>query len=150
MSRGELSLCMVRALTRVATPENENDLLDLARGCTVAQVERMVRGFKLGSRQDEAARERERYRSRRLSIFSDEDGMYVVRGKLTAEQGALLMRAVEAAGDALYSETERMSKNASRETSFQDAARRRADAIGLVAERALAAGFGTTPRMRRE
>jgi hypothetical protein len=145
MSRGELSLSMVRALTRVATPENENDLLDLARGCTVAQVERMVRGFKLGSRQDEAARERARYRSRNLSIFSDEDGMYVVKGKLTAEHGALLMRAIEAAGDALYSEEiERMSKNVSHATLFRNAARRRADAIGLVAARALAAGFGTT------
>ena len=71
--------------------------------------------------------------------------MYVVRGKLTAEHGALLMRAVEAASDALHSEQiERMSKSASAETLFRDAARRRADAMGLVAERALAAGFGTT------
>jgi hypothetical protein len=144
MSRGELSLSMVRALTRVATPENEADLLDLARGCTIAQVERMVRGFRLGSRQDEAAREKARYRSRRLSIFSNEDGMYVIRGKLTAEHGALLMRAVEAASDALYSdEIERTSKSVSCAPLFglAEAARRRADALGLVAERALAAGF---------
>ncbi|MCL7972825.1 MAG: DUF222 domain-containing protein, partial [marine benthic group bacterium] len=58
MSRGELSFCAVRALTRVASPENESDLLDLARGATTAQLERMVRGFKLGSRQDEADREK--------------------------------------------------------------------------------------------
>ncbi|MGB5528300.1 MAG: DUF222 domain-containing protein, partial [Gemmatimonadota bacterium] len=91
MSRGELSFCAVRALTRVATPENETDLLDLARGATTAQLERMVRGFKLGSRKDEADREKERFESRSFSIFPDEEGMYEVKGKLTPEIGALLM-----------------------------------------------------------
>ena len=104
MSRGELSFCAIRALTRVATPENETDLLDLARGATTAQLERMVRGFKLGSRQDEADREKERFESRCFSVFPDEEGMYVVKGRLTPEVGALLMRAVEAESDALYRE----------------------------------------------
>jgi len=140
MSRGELSFCAVRALTRVATPENESDLLDLARGATTAQLERMVRGFKLGSRQDEADREKERFESRCFSVFPDEEGMYVVKGRLTPEVGALLMRAVEAASDALY--REKSPKSVSYETSFQDSAHRRADAVGLVAERAMAAGFG--------
>ncbi|MGB5674667.1 MAG: DUF222 domain-containing protein [Gemmatimonadota bacterium] len=139
MSRGELSFCAVRALTRVATPENESDLLDLARGATTAQLERMVRGFKLGSRQDEANREKERFESRTFSVFPDEEGMYEVKGRLTPEVGALLMRAVEAASDALY--REKGPKSVSYETSFEDAAHRRADALGLVAERAMAAGF---------
>ena len=140
MSRGELSFSAVRALTRVATPENETDLLDLARGATTAQLERMVRGFKLGSRQDEADREKERFESRTFSVFPDEEGMYAVKGKLTPEVGALLMRAVEAASDSLY--RAKGPKSVSAETSFQDAAHRRADALGLVAERAMAAGFG--------
>jgi len=50
------------------------------------------------------------------------------------------MRAVEAASDALY--REKGPKRVSYETSFEDAAHRRADAVGLVAERALTAGFG--------
>ncbi len=138
MSRGELSFSAVRALTRVATAENESDLLELARGATVAQLERMVRGFKLGSRQDEADRERERMESRTLSVFPGSDGMYVVQGRLTPEIGVLLMRAVEAASDALYRE-----RDVSAATSAaDDDAQRRADALGLVAERALAAGFG--------
>ena len=143
MSRGELSFSKVRALTRVATPENESDLLDLARGATTAQLERMVRGFKLGSRQDEADREKKRFESRSFSVFPDEEGMYEVKGKVTPEIGALLMRAVEAASDALY--REKGPKDVSAETSFQDAAHRRADALGLVAERALAAGFSSSP-----
>jgi len=144
MQRGELSFCAVRALTRVATPENETDLLDLARGCTTAQLERVVRGFKLGSRQDEAERERIRHESREFSVFPDEEGMYVVKGRLTPEQGALLMRAVEAASDTLFkakgaaADPERVSY----ETSRRAAAQRRADAIGVVAERALTAGVG--------
>ena len=143
MSRGELSTSAVRALTRVATPETECDLLELARGCTTAQLERVVRAYKLGSRKDEAARERERHDSRALSVFPDDDGMYVVKGRLTPEVGALLMRAVEAADDALF--REKGYRNVSAATSRQVAARRRADALGLMAERALAAGFDAVP-----
>jgi hypothetical protein len=144
MGRGELSFSAVRALTRVATPENEGDLLELARGCTAAQLERIVRGFRLGSRQDEAERERARHESRELSAFPDDEGMVVVRGRLTPEVGALLMRAIEAAGDALFRERGPAAGpgDVSAEASREVAARRRADAIGLVAERALAAGFG--------
>ncbi|MFQ5747682.1 MAG: DUF222 domain-containing protein [Gemmatimonadota bacterium] len=148
MSRGELSFSAVRALTRVATPETEGDLLELARGCTTAELERMVRGWKLGSRGDEAERERVCYESRTFSVFPDGEGMYVVKGRLTPELGALLMRAVEAAGDALY--RERRYGNVSAETFHDDSARRRADALGLVAERALAAGFGATPEGKAE
>jgi hypothetical protein len=124
----------------VATAENEADLLELARGATAAQLERMVRAFKLGSRQDEVDREKERFESRVFSVFPDEEGMYLVKGRLTPEIGALLMRAVEAAGDALY--REKSPGHASAETFPEAAAQRRADALGLVAERALAAGFG--------
>jgi hypothetical protein len=63
--------------------------------------------------------------------------MYIVRGRLTPEVGALLMRAVEAANDALYREQpvpELDSEEAAR--------RRRADALGLLAERAMSAGLG--------
>jgi hypothetical protein len=157
MARGELSFSQVRALSRVATAENEGDLLELARGCTTAQLERMVRAFRRGSEADEAQAEKRRYQSRTLSVFPDDDGMYVVRGRLTAEEGALLMRAIEAAGDALYRE-ERWPPEVVKAAAAQghvlegetdrEAAQRRADALGLVAERALAAGFGG--RRRRE
>jgi len=171
MARGELSFSKVRALTRVADADNESELLELARDCTTAQLERVVRAWKRGDRQDEATRERERHERRCLSIFPDDDGMYVVRGKLTPELGALLMRAVEAASDALYREEWRAGEEAGRgladaeaseegadggarqaggrrssrapASDSQRAARqRRADALGLLAERAMAAGFG--------
>jgi len=145
MSRGELSFSQVRALTRVAAADTESDLLDLAVGCTTEQLERVVRAYKMGSRRDEAARERERHESRTLSVFPDNQGMYVVNGLLEPEAGAPLMRAVEAASDALYRGrpgTDGAHGVVSPRDAAREAARRRADAIGLVAERALAAGLG--------
>jgi hypothetical protein len=158
MGRGRLSYSQVRALTRVATPETEDDLLELAEGVPTPKLERMVRAWKKGTRQDEAARERECHRRRRLSVFPDDDGMYVVRGRLEPEVGALFMRALERATDALYrreraegdgpaggstaGSTGRSTEPLSPRQARQEAARRRADALGLLAERALAAGFG--------
>ena len=141
MARGELSFSAVRALTRIADPENEAALLDLARGCTTQQLERMVRSWRRGSRKDEAALERERHESRTFSVFPDDDGMHAVRGRLDPEVGALLMRALEAAGDALFREhtVPALQSEAAR---ARAATQRRADAVGLLADRAMAAGFG--------
>jgi hypothetical protein len=40
---GELTYCKVRAITRVATPEIEQDLVDIARHAAGAQLEKLVR-----------------------------------------------------------------------------------------------------------
>ena len=133
MARGELSFAKVRALTRVAKPENEGDLLELARCSTAAQLERTVRAWRRLNRWDEQELERMRHRSRCFSVFPDEDGMYVVRGRLDPEVGAMLMRAVDAASDALF------RAGTSEEI---EPKQRRADAVGLLAERAMAVGFG--------
>ena len=99
MARGTLSFSKVRAITRVARPDTEAELLELARAGSAANLERVVRGWKRLSRRDEAAWERARHRTRCLSVFPDGDGMYEVRGRLEPEVAAVLMRAVEAAGD---------------------------------------------------
>jgi hypothetical protein len=44
--QGEVSYAKVRALTRVATAESEDELLDLARVLTTAQLERTVRAYR--------------------------------------------------------------------------------------------------------
>ena len=46
MARGQLSFAKVRALTRVATPANEADLLEMARAGTAANLERLVRAWR--------------------------------------------------------------------------------------------------------
>ncbi len=134
MKRGQLSYTKVRTMTRVATPETEATLLKYAQSTSAARLEWLARGWKTLSRDGELAAEEVRHRSRTFSVAIDADGMYVVRGRLEPEVGAVLMRAIEAASDALY----RGEDGEARPRNGQ----RRADAAGLVAERALAAGFG--------
>src|SRR5205809_5581648 len=90
---GELSYAKVRALTRVATPETEERLLAVGRAGTACHVERIVRGWR---RVDALAEAREtlRHKSRALHVYEDEDGMVVVRGRLTPEAGAVLKQAL--------------------------------------------------------
>ena len=137
MERGELSFAKVRALTRVATSESEGALLELALCSTAAQLERTVRAWRLMCRFDENELERIRHRSRYFSVFPDEEGMYVVRGRLDPEVGAMLMRAIDAASDALF------RAGTSNEI---EPKQRPADSVGLLAERALAVGFGRAER----
>ena len=135
MERGEVSFSQVRALTRVAQPESEAELLEFARSGSTASLERLVRGWKTMGREAEQRTERVRHAQRRFSVYPDGDGMYEIRGTLTPEVAAVLMRAVEAAGDALYREF------SGPEESRPEPEQLRADALGLLAERALAAGF---------
>ena len=46
MRHGTISYAKVRALTRVATPQNEAALVDLALAGTAALVERVVRAWR--------------------------------------------------------------------------------------------------------
>jgi hypothetical protein len=73
-----------------------------------------------------------------LSTFTDDDGMVVIRGRLTPELGAVVQRALDAACDRLRREGQTAS---SAGTAAEDVtqAQRRADALGLLAEAALSA-----------
>src|SRR5438876_11960545 len=97
LARGELSYSKVRAMTRVATPETEERLLAVARAGTAEHVERIVRGWRSVDRQAERRLSVRQQSTRALHVYPDEDGTVVVRGRLTPEAGALLMRALEAA-----------------------------------------------------
>jgi hypothetical protein len=159
MARGELSYSKVRALTRVATPDNEADLLEVARHATAAQVERLVRSWRRVDRLQKlegAGEEERRHQSRYLRLCLDDDGSYVIRGRLDPEVGALLEKALEWGAEALYrrvsdaSALEETDRSATERTGASAAAdstglhspsfeQRWADAMGLLAERALAA-----------
>ncbi len=141
MEEGALSFTKVRALTRVATPESESTLLEFAQAGSAANLERLVRGWKTLDRTSEITAEQIRHRSRRFSAFVDVDGMVVVRGRLDPEVGAMLMRAVEAANDALFREEGSSIDEPNTELQEVTPEQRRADAVGLIAESALAAGF---------
>ena len=131
MRRGQLSYSKVRALTRVATPDNERRLLGFAECAPASYVERLARAWARVDRQAEAADERRRHERRNLSTWVDDDGMVVVRGRLSPEVGAVVRRALEAAADRLRTD---VCAEEAAETSF---GQRQADALGLLAESAL-------------
>ena len=132
MARGQLSYSKVRALTRVASPATEARLLAVALCATAAQVERLVRAWRRVDRDAQPDAEQVLLASRALSMQVDEDGMVVLRGRLPPEVGAVLLRAVEAAMEQVP---------ATAEGGEPMIAQRRADALGLVAESALAGGL---------
>ncbi len=73
---------------------------------TAAHFERLVRAWRRVDRIAEAEDDRRRHASRHLETWVDEDGMLVVRGRLTPEIGAVVQRALEAASDrALFDAT---------------------------------------------
>jgi hypothetical protein len=84
------------------TRETEERLLAVGRAGTACHVERIVRGWR---RVDALAKAHEttlRHTRRSLSVYEDEDGMVVIRGRLTPEAGAVLVQALGAAREALY------------------------------------------------
>jgi hypothetical protein len=93
---GELSYSKVRVVTRVARAENEAELLQLARGATGAQLDRLVQGYAgviRATREQAQAAETKQF----LSCTWSDDGMLRVEGRLTAADGAVLLKALEAA-----------------------------------------------------
>jgi hypothetical protein len=135
MRCGELSYSKVRALTRVATPDNEEELLGFAKAGTAAHVETLVRAWRRVDRLDELDHENKRHVSRYLQAHTDEDGMVVLRARLDPEVGAAVLKALEAAEQVLFDQ-ERETRN--ERGDGVPASQRRADAIGLMAESALA------------
>jgi Domain of unknown function (DUF222)/HNH endonuclease len=96
-ARGEVSYAKVRTLTRVAEPSCEEELLELAALLTVSQLERALGVYRRITR-EEAAESHERAF---LYYFWDDDGSLLLRARLPAEDGAVFVRALEAARDSL-------------------------------------------------
>ena len=149
MRRGAVSYSKVRAVTRVATPETEQALLDVAQCGTAAHVEQIVRGWRRVDRTAERTEEKLRQDRRSLRTWVDDDGMVVVQGRLTPEVGAALRRALEAACDQARSaavgsgsaDSEASDIALAEEELGPTFGQRQADAIGVIAECALAGGL---------
>ena len=140
MRRGALSYAKVRALTRVATPANEQSLVDMALAGTAAHVERFVRAWRRVDGVEAARQTESRHLNRQLSTWVDDDGMVVIRGRLTPEVGAVVQRALEAAADQLFLDGRDATTGHGMAEEITPA-QRRADALGLLAETALSAGL---------
>jgi len=168
LGSGQLSYSVARALTRVATAENEAELVEVARHATAADMERLVRAWQVADRSE--ADEQERHALRYLWVVPEADGSWTVRGRLDPEVGAVLSRALEAAEETLHATyttelgaVDSPESQPSAQDRAQDRARdkaqdqaqarrqswaehpaeaRRADAIGFVAEAALGCHLG--------
>ncbi len=134
MKRGQLSYSKVRALTRVARPDTEESLVDLGRTGTAAHVERVVRAWRRIDRSVETREDEVRDALSTVSTHIDENGMFVIRGRLAPEAGEVLMKALGAAREKLY------DKGAD---DHPPVGKQRADALALVAESALAGNLVT-------
>lgn len=96
--RGEISYSKVRALTRAATPETEKEMLELAHNATASQLERTVRSYRSAL----AVAEGEPPADTFFAWHWEDDGTLSVRGRLEADQGALLLAAMRNAHEVAY------------------------------------------------
>jgi hypothetical protein len=93
LRQAQLSYAKVRALTRVATPENEARLLELALEATGAQLECLCRGFRTAQAAAEAPEPEERsVRQRLLS-----GGMVKLELVLSPDEADMILRAIDRA-----------------------------------------------------
>jgi hypothetical protein len=99
-AEGRLSYAQVRAVTRIATPENEERVVDIAVAATGAQLERICRGFRKATQADEVHAAERSVRARVLG-----DGLVRLEVVLAADEADLVMKAVAEARKQLSSET---------------------------------------------
>lgn len=78
---------------RIATPELEESLVNIALNTTAAQVERVVAGYRRANQLEARPSGRP---ARSATAHWDDDGSLVIRARLTPEEGALYLAALEA------------------------------------------------------
>jgi Domain of unknown function (DUF222) len=147
-SHGELSYSKVRAITRIATPEIEAELVEMACFATAAQLDRLVRGYRraISLESAEAA-----HRNRFLSCEWDEDGSLRICGRLAPEDGAFFLKAIEAGRDAIREREEAGSVDTQGGSAEPKPLQpvNDADALMEIAEGALASNFRPRPASER-
>lgn len=134
MRLGQISYSKVRALTRVACPQTEETLLMIALHGTANHVEIAVRAFRRAKEAEELSREARQQARKCVSYFYDDDGSLVLKARLPAEVGAVVVKALEAAVELVPRPEDHAAAGASSRAAW------RADALGVVAEGFLASG----------
>ena len=136
---GELSYWQVATMVQVATPEIEESLVEIALYSTATQLARVVRAFKGVLDRIELDRSNARHVARSLVYHYDEDGFLVMRAKLTPEDGAVLLAALNEAAKEIEAQARADTDEAeSAEPDTIEA--RRADVLLAMARRSLDAG----------
>lgn len=146
--RGELTFTKVRALTRVATPSSEEGLLELACTLTASQLERALRAFRR-LRAEEAG---DTHALEYVDYHWADDGSLYLRARLPAEDGIVVVRALEAARDEVLARRREERRESSAEdaaTTFEPPRSASVEALVEVAQTALGASpEGSSERAR--
>ena len=90
---GRLSYAKVRALTRIATPDTEQGLAEIAAPMTASQLDRFARAHRRVTHADDATARIQR----RLTWRFEDDGSLAGTFRLPPLQGAVLLQALRAA-----------------------------------------------------
>ena len=93
---GRLSFDKARHLTKVATPATEDMFLEIARGASGSQLARICGSMRRIAGAEAPGHDRELQAERGLWTELDEDGMMRLVARLPPEDGAVVMRAIEA------------------------------------------------------
>jgi hypothetical protein len=137
---GRVSYSKVRAITRIADARNEEDLVEKALALPTADLERYVKTQRQIERLEERRAAFKAYRHRTFSCRWDTDGSLAFEGRLSAEQGAILLQAMDRCVEWLYREQPYRRRRLFDEARIQDIPleQRRADGLAALAERFLA------------
>jgi len=142
-SRGELTFTKVRALTRVATASSEERLLELAGALTASQLERALRVYRRITTDEARATHELEY----VDYHFEEDGSLYLRARLAAEDGTVLVKALDAARERVFERRRQERAAAEREADAHDTSMHvdapqrpvRVEALAEVAQASLAA-----------
>ncbi len=107
LGAGRISFSKVRAMTRVATPENDAALVDLARHATAAQLERICRGMRQVQRDHGSMREPPAPFDpcdRDVEVRADADGSTRLTVRVLRDEAARVMAVLERVRAALRRE----------------------------------------------
>lgn len=139
MAAGQLSYSKARALTRVADADTEKYLLHLALHGTAQHVENLVRLYRRSQEAQELSREAQQQARREVSYWFDTDGSLVLKARLPAVAGAVLIKALESAMQDIPESETNVKVQPPEEVPLGWQARR-ADALAHVAENFLQRG----------
>jgi hypothetical protein len=92
---GRLSYTKVRSVTRLATAEHEGELLDIAERTAPGQLGTALAAWSARN-EDEATRNQRHQRDRSLTWRTEPDGMVTASIRMTPEQAALVIAAIDA------------------------------------------------------
>ena len=96
-AEGRLSYTKARSLTRVATPQNEGELVDYALRASANHVQEHCRRLRNADRARSTADANALHRNRGLFSSVDASGRMTLSAELPAETGQLVMIAIEQA-----------------------------------------------------